>query len=91
MEQGEQAAIMDTLVRPIIDRMIRDKVINLTAIYRSGEADFNTLLGRVAEISALDMLLHELDARQRQGIIARGKELGNAAKEADPSLDDFEQ
>lgn len=88
MEQGEQAALMDTLIRPIVDRMIRDKVIHLTNVYRAGDADFNTLLGKVAEISALDMLLRDLEAEQRQGIIAREKELGNATQEADSSFDD---
>lgn len=78
MEAGQDAAIVENFIRPIIDGIIRDRVLALTNLYRSNDTDHDQLLGRVAEISALRGLIEELESRQRQGIIARNRELGDA-------------
>jgi hypothetical protein len=78
MERGSNAAIAESVIRPIINREVEQKIQYMVNTYRSGDLDAEEMLGIAAEISALMMLLSHLETDQRRGIIAREKELGDA-------------
>lgn len=74
IERGRQAVqaasfIMEPIMRSR-ERVLR-KLINA---YRSGEASHDLLLGGIAEITALDTLIIELNHVQTQGEIAAEQE-----------------
>jgi hypothetical protein len=73
VEAAQTLAGLEGVVREHQDHLVQE----LVALYRSGRIEHDTLLGKVAEIHALETLISELESRQRRGIVARDQELGN--------------
>lgn len=74
IEQGKQAVMAAAFIlEPIMQR--RDLILKrLIMAYRAGKADHDTMLGGIAEITALDNLVTELNNVQTQGEIASQQE-----------------
>lgn len=74
IERGKQAVMAASFIlEPIMES--REKVLRkLIAAYRSGKADHDLLLGGIAEMTALDNLITELNNAQTQGELAAEQE-----------------
>lgn len=65
------------ILEPIMES--QNKVLRkLINAYRAGKADHDTILGGIAEITALDNLITELNNAQTQGEAAAEQEFNNA-------------
>lgn len=78
MARGREAGVVDALVRPIILEKVSQIVLQMCAYYRGGTLTNDYSRGKIAEISALQDLISQLDSEQRQGDAAAQKEMGNA-------------
>lgn len=77
IQAGQEANLVGQIVKPYIEDAISQKVKLLTANYRAREFDFPLMLGLVAEISALQALISNLENTVNQGYIAADKEFTN--------------
>lgn len=79
MQEGEQAVLIRGVIEPFIHETIRDDLKLLISMYRNGDTAHDKLVGKIAEIAALEKLLSDLDSKQVRGNVARAKEINNAA------------
>ena len=77
MDAGRDAALVSSVVVPLINGRITTYVQQLAGMYRGGQVNHDMLLGKVAEITAMLNLIADLEGAQRQGDIAAEKELGD--------------
>lgn len=77
IERGKQANMAASFIlEPILES--QQKVLQkMISAYRAGKADHGTLLGGIAEMTALDNLITELNNAQTQGEAALKQEFGN--------------
>ncbi len=83
MEEGRQATVVAGAVRGYVDDRMRERVIELIAMYRNGAVgaiSHDMLIGKVAEITALSDLLSDLETVARRGDVAARREFGDAQK-----------
>lgn len=78
IERGRAAAIAEALVGDIIDEHVNMCVSHLIQMYRGGDINHDQMVGKVAEMAAMQHLSTELESRQRQGNMAAQREYGNA-------------
>ena len=90
MRKGQDAAIVRGVVGPYINKRIENTVQEMVNYYRSDDLSDRYLYGKVAEIAALQGLLHEIDNQQQRGFLAAEREYTNG-EEADTSVDDGEE
>jgi hypothetical protein len=78
MQEGEQAVAIRGLIEEFVQDRVRNEVVAMIAMYRNGDTHHDKLVGKVAEIAALESLLSDLNTIQQRGIVARNKEIRNA-------------
>lgn len=75
MQKGREASIIAGLVGPYLNDQISNLVAKMAATYRSGQMDYQTLLGAAAQITfCLDLMSH-LESQVRQADHATKEEL----------------
>jgi len=79
MEDGREASIVASIVVPLINTRITNYVQQLAAMYRGGQYNHDSLLGKVAEITAMLNLIADLESKQRRGDVAAQKEMGDGS------------
>ena len=77
MDAGRDAALVSSVIVPLINSRITTYIQQLAGLYRGGQLGHDMLLGKVAEITAMLNLIADLEGAQRQGDIAAEKELGD--------------
>jgi hypothetical protein len=83
IEEGRQATVIAGAIREYVDSRIRDHVIELMGMYRSGALhpiSHDMVLGKVAEITALSDLISDLESKAMRGDVAARREFGDAEK-----------
>lgn len=81
IEAGREATFVRGAIQGIVDDQIRTSVVHLVSMYRQGGIDHDMLVGKVAEIAALESLMAELDSRERRAEVAIEREFGNGKKD----------
>lgn len=74
IERGRQASQAAAFILEPIQESQNKVLRRLISAYRAGKADHDTLLGGIAEITALDSLMTELNNAQVQGEAAAEQE-----------------
>ena len=77
IEDAIEARTVEAAIKETVDEMMRVTVTKLMHIYRAGKIDHDMLVGGVAELTALDNLMSNLESKQVRGIAASQKEYGN--------------
>lgn len=77
MERGRIATISSGFLLEPIQEARNNIIQRLVNLYRAGETSHDTILGGIAEIAALDGLMHAMEVEIRQGNVAAAKEYGN--------------
>lgn len=77
IERGKQASVAAAFVLEPIQELQNKTLRKLISAYRAGKADHDTLLGGIAEITALDNIITELGNAQIQGEAAANQEFGH--------------
>lgn len=78
IEEGQRATMIAGAIRQHVDDQMRAHVTSLIYIYRQGKIDHDLLVGKVAEIAALEGLMSSLENAVLRGHVAANKEYGNA-------------
>lgn len=78
IEDGQRAVAVAGYIREEVDNQVRMHVTSLIAIYRQGKIDHDLLIGKVAEIAALEGLMSELENRAMRGVAATNREYNSA-------------
>lgn len=77
MEAGRTATLALGILREPVEAY-REKVLNrLIACYRSGMTDHDTILGGIAELTALDNLIKDMQNTVHKGNVAAEVEFKN--------------
>jgi hypothetical protein len=76
MEDGMNAAVIASIVTPYIQDRITSTVSFLTQAYRGQQLTHDIMLGSIAQISALQDIISNLESTQRQSELAAKRELG---------------
>ncbi len=76
IEAGREATLVRAAIKSVVDEQVTVAVSHLMSMYRQGSIDHDMLVGKVAEITAMDNLLAELESRERRAETAAQKELG---------------
>jgi hypothetical protein len=74
IEDGHRAVAVAGYIRETVDDQMRMHVTGLISIYRNGKIDHDQLVGKVAEIAALEGLMSELENRAQRGVAAANRE-----------------
>jgi hypothetical protein len=74
--QGKAAALAETVVGDLVEDHVNMCLGHLVQMYRSGDINHDVMIGKVAEIAAMQGLISELETRQRLGHMAYTKEVG---------------
>jgi hypothetical protein len=77
MQRADEANALRGLLDARVGDSVRSIIGHLVAHYRSGAVVHDTLVGKVAEISALMALMASFDADVRAGDAARDREFGD--------------
>jgi|SRR5262245_48575840 len=80
MQRADEAAAVRGVISGFVNEQVWACLNHLVANYRGGTLSHDTMLGKVAEISALTSLVDALDGSMRAGETAREKEFGNGTK-----------
>jgi len=81
IERGRDASLMGGIVKPYIDEKVTIQIRRLVQLYRGGQYTHDMLVGGIAHIAGLLMLLEDLEAIYRQGVVASEKEFGDGRAE----------
>jgi hypothetical protein len=81
MEAGNVASTIESIVAPYVGEVMTRKVKLLTGAYRSDTLTHDKMVGMIAEISAMECLISDLQNAQQQGVVASQQEYGDG-KEA---------
>lgn len=80
IEEGREAILARAAVRQLIDDQMRVAITLMIAEYRGGDIRHDFVIGKVAELAALEGLLAEFDAREQRGIVAANREFNRGQK-----------
>jgi hypothetical protein len=74
--QGRAATVAEAVVGELVEDHVNMCLGHLVQMYRSGDINHDAMIGKVAEIAAMQGLISELETRQRLGNMAATKEMG---------------
>jgi hypothetical protein len=80
IEEGIRAVAVAGAISDVIEDTIRVHVTSLIAMYRQGGIDHDMLIGKVAEIAAMEALLSNLESKARRGDAAANREYNNGTQ-----------
>lgn len=77
VERGRSASLAEQVVGELVEDHVNMCLAHLVQMYRSGDINHDAMIGKVAEIAAMQGLISELETRQRVGNIALNKEMNS--------------
>lgn len=82
IEDGRRATVVAGAIREVVDEQMRANITLLMAMYRGGKIDHDAMVGKIAECTALDDLMSNLETRGLRGDIAANREFNDAKKQS---------
>lgn len=76
IQQGKAATLVESVLGDLVQDHVDLCVNKLVQEYRSGEIRHDALVGLVAEISAMQTLMTNIETKQRLGEVAAEREFG---------------
>jgi hypothetical protein len=86
---GAMATQLFHALQDVVDDQQRICAQSLVAMYRQGGIDHDMMVGKVAEMAALQTLMSNLEAKQQRGYVAAQKEFGDGEEAAAQFPDEY--